>query len=82
MVALTQNQIDKLFQEIATLVSREGICTITKTDFKTAISDINTWIDNNTTSFNNSINATARSALTTSQKAYLLAIITLKKYSG
>mgnify|MGYP001164581289 CR=1 FL=1 len=82
MVALTTAQISALFQEIANLVSRDGVVTITKTDIKNAITDINTWMDANQTSFNNAINATARAGLTTPQKAYLLAIIALKKYSG
>ena len=82
MTALTTAQISALFQQIADQCSKDGPVTITKTDIKNAITDINTWIDNNAASFNSAINATARAGLTTSQKAYLLAIIALKKYPG
>jgi len=82
MTALTTAQISALFQEIANRCNSDGVVTLTKTDLKNAITDVNTWMDNNASSYNTAINVTARNALTTSQKAYLLAIIALKKYTG
>ena len=51
-----------------------------KTDLRAAIDAIDTWVDSNTTSYNNAIPQPARGALTTKQKAQLLLYVCKKRF--
>ena len=85
MVALTQAQINKIFQDFVNEIIRAApntAVTLTKSDIKTAITATNTWIDNNAASYNSALAANVQSSLTSAQKSVLFAYVALKKYSG
>jgi len=82
LTALTQTQVDKIFQLMADILSKAGPVTLTKADIKGAINDTNTWIDNNSVSYNNALAANVRSALNTSQKSALFNLVSFVRYNG
>jgi len=85
LTALTQAQIDKVFADLVNEILRASngaAITLTKTDIKQAITDTNTWIDNNAASYNSALALNVRSTLTSTQKSLLFAYVALKKYSG
>lgn len=53
---------------------------VNKTDLRAAINAIDVWIDDNATSFNQAIPQPARGALTARQKAWLLALLALRRF--
>lgn len=55
---------------------------LTKAQLRTAVDDIDTWVDANSASFNTAIQQPARSALTSAQKAALLVYVVLKRYES
>lgn len=54
---------------------------IVKADLRTAINDIDAWVDANATAFNTSISQPARGALTSKQKAALLMLVVARRFS-
>lgn len=63
---------------------RENIdaCGVTKTELRAAVDALDSFLDINATAINNAIPQPARGALSTSQKARLLAYITLRRWGG
>lgn len=57
-------------------------CGITKADLRAAVNALDVFLDANATAINNAIPQPARGALTTAQKARLLAYVTLKRWGG
>ena len=53
---------------------------ITKPELRAAVNAIDQWINDNAAAFNSAIPQPARSALTSAQKARLLALVALKRY--
>ncbi|HXV42414.1 MAG TPA: hypothetical protein VEC96_05090 [Anaerolineae bacterium] len=53
---------------------------ITKTDLRAALNAIDSWVDNNTASFNTAIPQPARSALSARQKAWLLMLVVERRF--
>ena len=82
MVALTQSQIDAIFQSITNQIVKTRTCDLTKAQIKQAISDTDAWIDANAASYNNALSLAVRTSLTTSEKSALFAFIALKKFGG
>jgi len=75
-MALTQQDINEIFKQYVTKTYKSGRpCTITKTDIKNAITETETWINNNKVSYNNSLNANFESAETTNEKAFLFYLV-------
>lgn len=58
----------------------EPIGTLTKAELRTAVNDIDSWVDSNAVSFNNAIQQPARSALTKQQKALILMYVVTKRF--
>jgi conjugal transfer/entry exclusion protein len=56
-------------------------CALTKSDLQAAVNAADDWTDANASSFNTALPAAARTALTTEQKALLLAIVALMRRS-
>lgn len=54
--------------------------TITKQDLRTAVNDIDQWVDDNASSFNTAISQPARAALTATQKAFLLVKVVERRF--
>lgn len=54
---------------------------LTKAQIKAAVDAIDTWIDNNRTSFNNAIPEPAQSILTTTQKVRLFLFVLSKRFN-
>lgn len=57
------------------------IGTVVKTDLRTAINDIDAWVDANASAFNTAISQPARGALTSRQKAALLMIVVARRFA-
>ena len=53
---------------------------ITKADLRTALNDIDQWVDDNASNFNQAISQPARGALTSAQKDRLLALVVTKRF--
>jgi hypothetical protein len=83
MMALTSEQQEEVYAELMQLLSntRESV-ELVKSDLRDAIAAADTWIENNVAAFNATLPGTARTTLTTSQKAMLLAYVTMKRYGG
>jgi len=84
-MALTQAQIDKIFADLVNEILRASngaAITLTKTELKQAITDTNTWIDNNQASYNSALAVNVRTTLSTAQKALLFELVATKKYLG
>lgn len=56
------------------------IGSIVKADLRTAINDIDAWVDTNASAFNTAISQPARGALTARQKAALLMLVVTKRF--
>jgi len=80
MAELTTEQRRALWADFMR-VNTEAIG-ITKVDLRAAVDAIDTWIDANAASLNSAIPQPARGALSTAQKARLLALVALKRYGG
>lgn len=52
---------------------------LTKTQLRAAVDAVDDWCDTNATSFNQTIPAAARSALTPAEKALLLAYVAMRR---
>lgn len=59
--------------------ARDGL-PLSKADLRTAVNDIDAWVDSNATSFNNAISQPARGALTAKQKARLLVYVVRRRW--
>lgn len=51
-----------------------------KTDWRAAVDAADTWLNSNATSFNNALPVTARTNMTSTQKALLLMFVISKRY--
>jgi len=54
--------------------------TMTKTQLREIVDDVDKWITDNKVSFNNGIRATHRSLLPNGEKARLLSVLALKRF--
>jgi hypothetical protein len=59
---------------------REIVNQITKADLKAAVDATDTWIDSNTTNFNNTLPEVFRTNATQAQKSLLIAAVVLMRY--
>lgn len=75
-MALTQQDINEIFRQYVRQTYKKGRpCTITKTDIKNAITETETWINDNKASYNNTLNATFRSAESANEKSFLFYLV-------
>jgi hypothetical protein len=58
---------------------REGLTGLTKADLRAAVDAADAWVDANATSYNTALPQPARGALTTGQKALILAHVCLRR---
>lgn len=56
-----------------------GPWAVNKTDLRAAVDAVDTWVDDNTASFNTAIPQPARGALTTLQKSALLCYVVMRR---
>lgn len=83
MALLTAPQRVALRVLISQRVSdRRELFGVSRADLDAAITAIDTWVENNATSYNVAIPQPARNALTASQKAELLYLISQARYGG
>lgn len=59
---------------------REGVA-LTKADLRAAVDAADTWLDTNAASYNSALPQPARGALTTGQKALILAVAALARFA-
>lgn len=80
-MALTAGQRASLHAEMMAALSRdqEGVA-LSKADLRAAVDAIDDFLEANASAINNAIPQPARGALTVSQKARLLAYVTLKRF--
>lgn len=57
-----------------------GDISVTKQELRLAVDEIDTWLDDNFTSFNQSIPQPARAALTRKQKVLLMVMVLQKRF--
>ena len=57
-----------------------GTIGVTKADLRAAIDAIDSWVDSNAASLNTAIPLPARTSLSASQKAKLLAMVVLRRF--
>ena len=62
------------------MVELPGTVGVTKADLRAAIDAIDTWVDSNAASLNTAIPLPARTSLSASQKAKLLAMVVLRRF--
>ena len=74
----------EIFKNFMSVASRtnEIFGAMTKADLLSAVNALDDWIDSNAAAINQALPETARSELTTSQKARLLAYVVLKRYNA
>jgi hypothetical protein len=60
--------------------AREGLGTVVKADIQAAVAAVDDWIVANAAAFNTAIPVAARNALTSAQKARLLAYVVRRRY--
>lgn len=81
-MALTTAQRDRAWREIIDLIAAAGPVTLTKPQLAAAAGGLDDYLDANAVQINNAIPQPARGALTTAQKARLLAAVTLIRFGG
>ena len=62
--------------------SRREPFALTKPQLDAAIAAVDDWIDGNAVAFNNALPTAAKNNLTAAQKAELLSLVALRRYSG
>jgi hypothetical protein len=81
MAILTDQNRAALWAEVMREMSAGGEgCSITKTDLRLALNAVDQWVDDNSAAFNSAIPQPARSALTSKQKARLLAYVVRRRF--
>ncbi len=81
MAVLSENDRREVFAKWMRKISnRREACDLLKADLRIAFNDIDTWVDDNSASFNSAISLPARTTLTTKQKAEILADIVLRRW--
>lgn len=80
-MALTEQQRSNLHAEIMQTLSREQEPVgITKLELRAAVDALDDFLETNASAINTAIPQPARSSLTVSQKARLLAYVTLRRF--
>lgn len=64
------------------MVLNAEACSIVKADLRAAVDALDTFLDTNATAINNAIPQPARGALSTAQKARLLAYVAMRRWGG
>lgn len=81
MAVLTDSDRAALCAELMAAVSRDrDTVTISKVDFRAALDAADAWAEANKASYNSALPLAARTNLTASQKAQLLAFVILRRY--
>lgn len=82
-MALTTQQRRDLFRQFATIYDDPSTpATLTKADLIAAVGGVDDYLEANAAAMNSAIPQPARGALTTSQKARLLAAVALARWGG
>jgi molybdopterin-guanine dinucleotide biosynthesis protein len=82
MAVLTDPNRTELRAELMRIFSHDGeTVSITKPDLLAAINGLDDYVHTNAAAINTAIPQPARGALTTAQKARLLAFVVLKRYT-
>lgn len=82
MAVLDESGRREIFREIMDLLSQERQpIALLKPELRAAIDATDDWINANAASFNAALPLPARGALTAPQKARLLALVVLKRFS-
>ena len=66
----------------ADISRRRELFNLSKPDLDAAITAVDAWVEANAAAYNAALPLAARTTLTASQKAELLAIVALKRYAG
>lgn len=82
MPLTAQQRLDLAAEIMRELSASRTPCPIAKADLKAAINAIDDWCDTNAASFNTAIPLPARTALSSGEKARLLARVATRRYSG
>lgn len=83
MANLSDNDRRDLWAELMSDLSRDReSCSLTKADLRAAVDAIDAWLNTNAAALNSAIPQPARSALTTPQKARILAGVIRKRYTA
>jgi hypothetical protein len=64
------------------MVLNAEACSVVKADLRAAVDALDTFLDTNATAINNAIPQPARGALSTAQKARLLAYVAMRRWGG
>ena len=82
MAILADNDRQTLWQRFMSDISSrwESSSTLTKADIRSAVNDIDQWVDDNSASFNSAISLPSRTELTTKQKAEILMAVVKKRW--
>lgn len=82
MAELSDGDRESLWADFMHEVSNENgeLGSLTKSDLRSAVNALDTWLNTNAATINLAITQPARSALTTSQKARLLMFVVRKRY--
>lgn len=75
---IRQALCDEFAKEVSAI--RGSLGNLTKAELRAVINACDQWADDNTASFNSSLPQPGRSALTSSQKAQILANVILRRY--
>jgi len=83
MAVLDEAARAAIWADIMSTLSRERESVgITKADLRAAVDAIDNFLETNANAINNAFPAAAKSGLTISQKARLLAYVTLRRWGG
>jgi hypothetical protein len=81
MAVLTDNARAGVWADLMRRYSSDGeTIGVSKADLRTAVNDVDTWLNSNAAALNSAISQPARGALTTAQKALILTYVTQKRY--
>lgn len=81
MAALTNADRIAIWQKMMEAMSRANeSCSLTKPQLRAAIDAADDWADTNAAAYNNALPAAARTNLTAKQKAYLLALVIMRRW--
>lgn len=81
MAELTTEQLSEVRADLMCKMSDIWeSCGLIKSDWQSCLSAIDTWIEDNKTSYLNSIPEPAKSSLSSKQKAWLFMLVAIKRY--
>lgn len=80
MAVLTEPQRAAAMAELMREISSSGTVTITKAALRAALNAADVWADSNASSYNTAIPQPARNALTSRQKAHILALVIMARW--